>query len=67
MQQATKTIPTHRATRAWTRDQGPGTRDSIPGMLKKGTQSEAERKAVALYYVKQTYSEGHWTPAHTDG
>ena len=34
-------------------------------MLKKGTQSEDERKAVSLYSTKQTYSEEHWIHTQT--
>ena len=45
------------------------TRDSIPGILWKGIQTEAERKAVTVSYISGSYSSEDWTHIYiyTDG
>nr|KAG5698629.1 hypothetical protein BaRGS_003143 [Batillaria attramentaria] len=63
----TKPIPTHSAVPAWKRDAPLDIKTSIPGILPKGTQSEAERKAITLDYISQTYPEERWTHVYTDG
>ena len=62
-----KPIPTHCTLPAWKRTQFPLIRDSIPGILKKGIQTDAEKKALTMEYIEQTYPQYIWTHAFTDG
>ena len=66
-QQGSKQIPTHSSVPAWRRDQFPEVRESVPGILSKGMQSEPERRALALDYMEQAYPKELWTHAYTDG
>jgi ribonuclease HI len=67
LQQGNKQIPTHSSVPAWRRDRFPEVRETIPGILPKGTQSEPERKALALDHMEQAYPKVLWTYAYTDG
>ncbi|XP_070181840.1 uncharacterized protein [Littorina saxatilis] len=67
MQQGNRIIPTHSTVPAWKREQFPEVRESIPGILRKGIQTEAERKAVTLDHIDHVYPKEHWTHTYTDG
>ena len=61
MDHVTKPILTHSALPPWRRIQFPKIKDSVPGVLKKGTQIEAERKALTVKFIEQQYprTTGH--------
>ena len=53
MDHMTKPIPTHSALPPWRIGQFPKVKDSVPDVLKKGTRTEAERKALTLEHIEQ--------------
>ncbi|KAI0233441.1 hypothetical protein LSAT2_016298 [Lamellibrachia satsuma] len=63
----TRTIPTYCTLPAWKRTQFPLIRDSIPGIPKKGIQTDEEKKALTMEYIEQTYPHDISTHAYTDG
>ena len=67
MQQSSKPIPMHGALPAWRREEFPEVKDSIPGILRKGIQTEAERKAITISYISEAYPSEDWTHVYTDG
>ena len=51
----------------WNRSYLPTICTSIPGIGKKGQQSDLQRKQLALNYIHSKYPEDQWTHAYTDG
>ena len=66
MQQLDKPISTHSTLPVWRRAELHEIRDSIPAFLRKGTQTEAERKAVTVDYIREAYPLERWTHVYTD-
>ena len=66
-QQRIKEIKTYTTVPAWKRSQFPEVKESIPGILPKGTQTDLERKSLTLEYIERNYPEDQWTHAYTDG
>ena len=67
MDQRIKKIPTHCTLPAWKRHDFPDIKETVPGILKKETQSEFERKSLTLEYMHHAYPKDQWTHAYTDG
>ena len=67
MDQTNKPIPTHRPLPAWKRIQFPLIKDNIPGIMKKGIQTDGDEKALAMEIIEQTYPHDIWTHGYTDG
>lgn len=62
-----KPIPSVVSIPSWKRPKWPQINSGIPGIKKKGTQSDMERKLLALEYIHSTYPKDKWTHAYTDG
>ena len=67
MKQTTAPIPVSTALPSWKREHFPEIRHTVPGILQKELQTEAERKALTLSYIRDTYPEEEWTHVYTDG
>ena len=63
----TKNITSPCSRPAWKRELFPETQASVPGIHPKGTHTEAEKKAMTLDFVEQTYPQEYRTHAYTDG
>ena len=61
--------PIHNAHKfpAWRQQQLPEMIENIPGIEKKNTQHETERREITLNYIKEHYPSRNWTHAYTDG
>jgi len=62
-----KDIATHSEMPLWKRKHFPIIRTTVPGILAKDTQSDAERKSMTLEHMADAYPQQHWTHAYTDG
>ena len=51
----------------WERTSLPKICTSIPGIRRKGQQSDLQRKHLALDYIHSNFPENQWTHAYTDG
>ena len=51
----------------WERSCLPKICTSIPGIRRKGQQSDLQRKHLALDYIHSNFPENQWTHAYTDG
>ena len=60
-------IPTHATLPAWKRHQFPSIVTNIPGVERKNTQSDDQRKALTLEFIDQQYPVQEWTHIYTDG
>ena len=67
MEQAAAPISIPTTLPTWKREEFPEIRQSIPDILQKDLQSEAERKALTLDYISHTYPAQEWTHVYTDG
>ncbi|KAK7090611.1 hypothetical protein V1264_010383 [Littorina saxatilis] len=67
MEQAAAPISIPTTLPTWKRKEFPEICTTVPGILQKQVQSEAERKALTLEYISQTYPNEEWTHAYTDG
>ena len=67
MQQPSKPILTHSTLPVWKREELLEIRDSIPSILREGTKTEAERKAVTVDYVREVYPLESWTTRNGGG
>ena len=67
MQQLSKSILMHITLPVWRRADFPEIRDSIPAILRKGTWTEVERKAVTVDYICEAYPLERQTHVYTDG
>ena len=52
---------------AWRQQHLPEMVENIPGIEKKNTQNETERRKISLNYIKVQYPSSTWTHAYTDG
>ena len=53
-------IPITASVPSWERLKFPAIREDIPGIGKKGTQSDPERKSLTLEFIQFTYPEEQW-------
>ena len=67
MDHETVPIPTHATLPAWKRHQFPSIVTSIPGVERKSTQTDDQRKAFTLEFIDQQYPIQDWTHIYTDG
>ena len=67
MDHETVPIPTHATLPAWKRHQFPSIVTSIPGVERKNTQTDDQRKAFTLEFIDQQYPMQDWTHIYTDG
>lgn len=67
MEHEAKPIPTNAALPAWKRHMFPTLITTIPGVEERGTQSDAQRKALTLEYIHEQYPGESWTHVYTDG
>ena len=51
----------------WKHTKQPHICTQIPGIEKKDSQSDQERKSITLEYIRTTYPEQQWTHIFTDG
>ena len=52
---------------AWRQQHLPEMIENIPGIEKKNTQNETERRKTTLNYIEEYYPSSTWTHAYTDG
>ena len=67
MRQTVAPLPMSTALPTWKRENFPEIRHTVPGILQKELQTNAEKKALTLSYIRDTYPEEEWTHAYTDG
>ena len=54
-------------TPPWKRTELPELICEIPGIVDKQLQTSAERKSIAVKYIKDNFPRAQWTHAYTDG
>ena len=67
MEHEAKPIPTSVTHPPWRRQLFPTIVTSIPGVNKRGMQSDTQRKALALEHMTTQYPKEDWTYVFTDG
>ena len=67
MEHEAKAIPPTTVFPPWTQPQTPTIVTSIPGVTKRGSQTELERRALAMEFIDSTYPLEEWTHIYTDG
>ena len=67
MEHEAKPIPACEAHPAWKRQMFPTIVTSIAGVVRRGTQIDAQRKALAMEHICSQYPQEDWTHVFTDG
>lgn len=67
MEHEAKPIPTTASVPSWKRHQFPSIITSIPGVDRRGTQSEIQQKTLAMEHICSQYPQENWTHVFTDG
>lgn len=62
-----KDIPQCLEIPCWNSDKRPQIHSSIPGIGKKDSQSNAEKKSITMEYIHNSYPQHNWTHVYTDG
>ena len=67
MEHEAKAIPAHVTHPLWERQLFPKIVTSIPGVEKRGTQSDTQRKVLTMEHMDTQYPKEDWTYVFTDG